>query len=117
MRSLTRLGIPRSWLKQSSLSFPSVLPHLRMRIRSVLLCGLSVGIGAGPSCSVTLEAVDTASAGVLTNGEEWLFVEWVEERSIWRWDRRVVRLSDSRVSRSAEVLHEWLAPEFYSSAG
>ena len=61
-----------------------------------------------------LDDVGTASAGMLTNGQEWLFVEWVAD--VWKWDRRVIKLSGSSVDRSAELLYERLARECYPAA-
>ncbi len=63
-----------------------------------------------------LDDVGSAVAGMLTNGQEWLFVEWVDDRG-WTWDRGAIKLTGPGVERSAGLLYERLAPEFYSSAG
>ena len=68
-----------------------------------------------PYLRCCLDDVGTASSGMLTNGQEWLFVEQVEA-DVWKWDRRVIKLSGSSVDRSAELLYERLARECYPAA-
>ena len=61
-----------------------------------------------------LDDVGSAAAGMLTNGQEWLFIERMGDGD-WKWDRWAIKLSGSSVDRSAGLLYERLAPEFYSS--
>ena len=67
------------------------------------------------SLPVYLKDVGTASAGMLTNGQEWLFIEWMGDGN-WKWDRWAIKLSGSSVDRSAGLLYDRLAPEFYSQS-
>ena len=61
-----------------------------------------------------LNNVDGVGAGMLTNGQEWLFVKRMGDGN-WKWDRWAIRLTGSSVDRSAKFLYERLAPEVYSS--
>ena len=72
------------------------------------------GKSGKPSLPDYLKDVGTASAGMLTNGQEWLFIKRMG-RGNWKWDRRAIRLSGPSVDRSAKLLYERLAPECYSS--
>ena len=69
-----------------------------------------------PYLRCRLNDVGTAWVGMLTNGQEWLFVERVEDGD-WKWDRRAIKLSGSSVDRSAELLYDRLARERYPVAG
>ena len=62
-----------------------------------------------------LDSVDGVTAGMLTNGQEWLFIEHMGNDG-WKWDRWPIKLTGADVNRSAGLLYDRLAPEFYSQS-
>ena len=63
-----------------------------------------------------LDKVDSAEAGMLTDGQEWLFVEWETGKEDWKWDSKPILLSSRRnVEVIAQELHDRLAREHYLS--
>ena len=63
-----------------------------------------------------LDKVDSAEAGMLTDGQEWLFVEWEMGKEDWKWDSKPILLSSRRnVEVIAQDLHDRLAREHYLS--
>ena len=63
-----------------------------------------------------LDKVDSAEAGMLTDGQEWLFVEWETGKEDWKWDSKPILLSSGRnVEVIAQELHDRLAREHYLS--
>ena len=103
-----------SWSRPSVSICPSGIFALPMM--------MSVGIGRfgsnfgrmeGIQLLLYLEDVEAATAGMLTNGQGWLFVKW-QGKEDWEWDSKPILLSSRRnVEVIAQELHDRLAREHY----